>query len=191
MNNYIFTEDWFTSNIPIWNHFLNKFKNISNLNFLEIGSFEGLSTIWMLENILTHETSKITCIDTFEGSNEHDKDKIKNLYDIFLHNISNYKDKVNVIKNKSFNALKLINDKYDLIYIDGDHKSAGVLEDAILSFPLLKKNGIMIFDDYKWNGFKHIPIYNPKIGIDAFLEIYCDRINILHSDYQVIIEKTI
>jgi predicted O-methyltransferase YrrM len=31
--------------------------------FLEIGSYEGASAIWMLKNILTHPDARITCVD--------------------------------------------------------------------------------------------------------------------------------
>jgi predicted O-methyltransferase YrrM len=190
-NNYIFTVDWFSYNIQIWTHYLNEFKNKSNLHFLEIGSFQGRSTVWLLENILTDDTSAITCIDTFEGSIEHTihfQNDIKNLFDIFSHNISKFKNKVNIIKDKSQDALKKINEQYDFIYIDGDHKASSVIEDAILSFPLLKKGGIMIFDDYLWFQMKKF-IDNPKVAIDAFLEIYADKITILYKNHQVIIEK--
>lgn len=190
-NNYIFSVDWFSYNIPIWTHYLDELKDKPNLRFLEIGSFQGRSTIWLLENILTNDTSTITCIDTFEGSIEHTilfENDIKNLFDIFSHNISKYKNKVNIIKDKSQTALKLIDEQYDFIYIDGDHKASYVIEDAILSFSLLKKGGIMIFDDYLWFGMKKY-IDNPKLAIDAFLEIYADKITVLYKDYQVIIEK--
>ena len=188
---YIFTVDWFSRNIPAWTHYLKELKNKPNLNFLEIGSFQGRSTVWLLENILTDDTSKITCIDTFEGSEEHItnfSEHIKNLYDVFMHNISKFKDKVIIKKNKSQIILKQLIETYDFIYIDGDHKASSVLEDAVLSFSLLKSGGIMIFDDYLWFAMKKY-IDNPKSAIDAFLEIYSDKINILFKDYQVIIEK--
>ena len=190
-NNYIFTVDWFSYNIPIWTHYLNELKDKPNLRFLEIGSFQGRSTVWLLKNILTSDSSAITCIDTFEGSIEHTlhfQNDIKNLFDIFSHNISKFKNKVNIIKDKSQDALKKMNEQYDFIYVDGDHKASSVIEDAILSFPLLKKGGIMIFDDYLWFQMKKF-IDNPKVAIDAFLEIYADKITILYKNHQVIIEK--
>jgi predicted O-methyltransferase YrrM len=189
--NYIFTVDWFSYNIPVWTQYLRELKDKPDLRFLEIGSFQGRSTVWLLENILTNDTSAITCIDTFEGSVEHIinfQNDIKNLFDIFSHNISKFKNKVNIIKDKSQVALKQINEQYDFIYIDGDHKASSVIEDAILSFSLLKKGGIMIFDDYQWFGMKKF-IDNPKPAIDAFLEIYADKLTVLYKDYQVIIEK--
>lgn len=41
------------------------------------------------------------------------------------------------------------NERFDFIYVDGSHRSPDVIYDAILSFGLLKKGGIMIFDDYQ------------------------------------------
>jgi predicted O-methyltransferase YrrM len=188
---YIFTVDWFSHNIPSWNIYLNNFKNKPNLNFLEIGSFQGRSTVWLLENILTDENSSITCIDTFEGSIEHhiySKNELINLFDIFVHNVSTFKNKINIIRGKSQEVLKLLNESYDFIYIDGDHTAVSVIEDAILSFSLLKKGGIMIFDDYEWLVMNNY-IDNPKPAIDAFLEIYANKITLLYKDYQVIIKK--
>jgi 16S rRNA G966 N2-methylase RsmD len=189
--NYIFTDYRFSYNIQIWTYYLKEFKNKPNLRFLEIGSFQGKSTIWLLENILTNDTSTITCIDTFEGSVNHIfhfKNDIKNVFDIFSYNISKFKNKVNIIKNKSQTALKQINEQYDFIYIDGDHKTSSVIEDAILSFPLLKKGGIIIFDNYMLFGMKNF-VDNPKPAIDVFLEIYANKINVLYKNHQVIIKK--
>jgi hypothetical protein len=189
--NYIFTVDRFSYNIQIWTYYLKEFKNKPNLRFLEIGSFQGRSTIWLLENILTDVTSTITCIDTFEGSVNHIfhfKNDIKNVFDIFSYNISKFKNKVNIIKDKSQTALKQINEQYDFIYIDGDHKASSVIEDAILSFSLLKKGGIIIFYDYMCFGMKKL-VDNPKPAIDVFLEIYANKINVLYKNHQVIIKK--
>ena len=189
--NYIFTQDWFSCYIHNWTHFLKELKDKPNLRFLEIGSYQGRSTVWLLENILTDDTSSITCIDTFEGSAEHLIDfqhDLLTLFQVFSHNISKFKNKVNIIKNKSQIALKQLNEQYDFIYIDGDHTASSVIEDAILSFPLLKKGGIMIFDDYMWSCHK-TPIDDPKPAIDSFLLIYADKINVLFINTQVIIQK--
>ena len=39
-----------------------------DLRFLEVGCFEGQATIWLLENVLTDTSSRITVVDTFTGS---------------------------------------------------------------------------------------------------------------------------
>ena len=81
--------------------------------------------------------------------------------------------------------LKFEDEFFDIIYIDGNHEPQYVLEDAVLSFRKLKKNGIMIFDDYGWGG----PDLTQR-GIDAFISGYYKRIkNLGMRDSQVFIEK--
>ncbi len=198
---HIFSVDWTNMYTKHWYKVLQKYKDMHNINFLEVGCFEGRSTVWLLDNILTHATSKITCIDTFEGSIEHHndytyRDIIPQLYDTFCHNISTYRDRVIVKRSYSQDALKELKDNknyYDFVYIDADHHASSVLEDAVLSFPLLKQNGILIFDDYNWgepviNG--EINLNVPQPAINAFLQIYANKIEIIDIVYnQVIIRK--
>lgn len=195
-NKYNFSVDWFSSNIPVWTHFLEKYKNKSNIKFLEIGSFQGRSAVWMLENILTEPNSNITCIDTFEGSYEHvNSDEysqaLPTLFDTFKNNVSYFPNQVIIKRNRSQEALKelsISNFKYDFIYIDGDHMSYSALEDGVLSFPLLKLNGIMCFDDYDASN-KNNDLDKPQLGITAFLEVYAPKLKILFIGWQVWIEK--
>lgn len=190
MTDYIFTEDWFDFHIPVWNVVLKDLKDKPDIHMLEIGSFQGRSAVWLLENILTHETSSITCIDTFEGSVEHCDAQKKDMFDIFIHNVKGFGDKVTVYRGFSHHVLKQLKheDKYDMIYVDGDHHASAALEDAVLSFRLLKKGGIMIFDDYLWEPHRP-PLERPAPGINAFYAIFNDKIRLLHYHYQVIIEK--
>ena len=69
-----FTSDWFSEHIPLWESQLFRLKGEANLSFLEIGAFEGRATLWLLNNILTHSSSGITCIDPFEESYVYRKD---------------------------------------------------------------------------------------------------------------------
>jgi predicted O-methyltransferase YrrM len=198
MVQYKFSVDWFSWHTQDWSRYLDKFKGQTNLQFLEIGSFEGRSTVWLLENILTDKTSKIVCIDTFEGSVEHHqnqewKNLLPTLYDTFCHNISAFSEQVDIRRGKSQEILRGLNNAYDFIYIDGDHSAAAVLEDAILSFRLLKSGGILIFDDYVWGVDPREPnrlnLEIPRNAIDVFLTIYSNKIRILSVNDQVIIEK--
>jgi predicted O-methyltransferase YrrM len=199
---YLFTVDWFSPHILLWGNYLNHYKGKPNLRFLEIGSYQGRAAVWLLENILTHNSSSITCIDTFEGSvehHEHFKDDIKNLFETFSHNMSRFGDKVKVMKNRSQVALKHLSicganlnkgddGQFDFVYIDGDHRASSVMEDAVLSLPLLKQGGLMIFDDYLWTCSKK-DIDDPKPAIDAFIHLYADKIKVLFINQQVIIRK--
>ena len=189
MSEYIFTSDWFSGNIPIWSLVLENLKHKPDLRFLEVGSYQGRSTVWLLENVLTHPSSKIICIDTFEGSIENTADEKKDLLDIFRHNVSGFGEKVDTMIGYSQTLLRVLHvETFDFIYIDGDHHAASVLEDAVLAFPLLKPGGVLIFDDYEWTTMEH-EIQRPKIAIDAFVNIYQNKLNIVHRGYQVVVQK--
>ena len=69
MTKYTFTSDWFSedSGEPVvreFDKFLSCYKD-KPCKFLEIGSYEGMSAIWMLNNVLTHEESRLWCIDSW------------------------------------------------------------------------------------------------------------------------------
>lgn len=191
-----FLYDWFSNNITVWEKFLKKFKNRKNLSFLEIGCFEGQSTLWLLENILTQPNSKIVVIDTFAGGDDqkHFGVKTGNLLKRFKENLKDYisedpeENKVIIKKGFSSEILKKLEGKFDFIYIDGSHIAKDVLEDAVLSWELLNDNGIMIFDDYSWDRYNDETL-NPRPAINCFLRIYKGWYKILYAKYQVVIQK--
>lgn len=103
--------------------------------------------------------------------------------------ISGAAERTTVIKGFSQEELgKLPAESYDIIYIDGLHTAERVLEDAVLSWRLLKDGGVVIFDDYKWPK-PGPPEARPKIAITAFVRCYKPNLRIIHSDYQVILRK--
>lgn len=67
MRQYTFqpNTDWFSRNLRYWEKHLLPYKDKHNLNFLEIGSFEGRAAVWLLDHILTHQTTRLTCVDAF------------------------------------------------------------------------------------------------------------------------------
>jgi predicted O-methyltransferase YrrM len=178
-----FTTDWFTQNIPIWKEHLAQFVNKPNLKFLEIGSFEGRSAIWLLENVLTHPTSNLTCIDHWVR---------EMIFRRFRNNIKKYLEKTNIVHDYSSNALRKYEPvpTFDFIYIDGGHSAPCVIEDMILSFPLLKPGGVFILDDYKWRT-DLAEDERPELAVDSFIKIYTKKIDVLHKGYQIIIKKKI
>lgn len=186
--NPIFSTDWFSHHIPIWTNILQELKG-KPIEAIEIGSFEGRSSRWLMENVLTHPDAHLTCIDTFKGPITYKSPDFHNIFDIFNHNLQPFQTKLNVLVGDSRVIVPKLEEQYDFAYIDGSHKAADVLEDAIHVFRLLKPNGILIFDDYLWEKGGPLPIDNPKIAIDAFLSIYSDKLIVLHKDYQIIVRK--
>lgn len=189
-NTIKYNANWFNpSNFEILNHYT----NMNNVNFLEIGSFEGMSTNYFINNFLTGSNCFITCIDpwikysesTITKMNEWDNFINENTYDIFINNTFEQRNKIIIKRGLSCDILPTLDKIYDFIYIDGDHSEKAVWIDAINSFKILRNNGIMIFDDYTWNtGNK-----SPKNAIDKFLNEYKNYIQIISINYQVIIRK--
>jgi predicted O-methyltransferase YrrM len=196
---YKYSENWFGSEDI--ERFLPKYTEEKRM--LEIGSFEGKSTVWFLENILLNLNSTITCVDpwtsysqntdSFNSYNTLETEwNFKNNQKTFIYNIyqSGYPEKVIINKGFSYKILpKLINDneKYDIIFIDGNHTSPFVLSDCVMSWYLLADNGIMIFDDYLWGDVNSTT--SPKIAIDSFISCFKDYIEVIWSDYRLAIKK--
>ena len=174
----MFTNNWFEITG------IKNFEKYANpKHSLEIGCYEGQASVWLMKNTDT----RLTVVDTFKGGEDlpDEKDLLKR----FTENIEPYEDRVIVRQGTSEEVLKKLTDNvYDFIYVDGDHHAKNVLEDAVLAFPLLKEGGIMIFDDYTWG--QGMDFYEvPRTGIDAFLLVYGNQLDILEKNSQVIIRK--
>ncbi len=190
-----FSVDWFSSNIPILQEYLQPIAGLSHIRALEIGSFEGRSTHWFLNTILTHPTSHIVCVDTFEGSPEHEGEvDTSNLHERFLANIEEYKraHRVSVFKQTSHDFFlenaAAFQDTFDFVYIDGSHKASDVLSDAVFSFYLVKHGGFLIFDDYEWP-VDLDELYKPQIAIDSFITCFRDQCKPLHVNDLCIVQR--
>jgi predicted O-methyltransferase YrrM len=179
---YNFTRHWHRQHKSLWSDILAKFKGKADIHYLEIGVFEGASLIWMLDNILTHDTARVTCIDFFPDDLEQ----------IFFSNLdlSGSAHKVTTIKELSVTALrKLPFDSFDIIYVDASHTADNVMSDTMLSWPLLKPGGLLIFDDYLLDAKLQPEEFRPQVAVDAFITAYRNHIEIVHRGYQVIARK--
>jgi len=195
-----YTQDWFDRCIPVWKKYLSEFYGKPNLKFLEIGSYEGRSSCWLLDNVLTAEGSTIDCCDLFEGCGAQGvwSEELYSRYNMtavlsnFLHNVKDYGGKVQLHVGISQKLLRGMGDeaKFDFVYVDGSHIASDVLEDIVLSFRLLKPGGIMVLDDYTWEFFGN-PLRHPRLGIDAFMSVYEGQFEVLYKDQQVILRKSL
>ena len=193
---YTFTEDWFSHNIPTWTRLLSRYAGQPDVMFIEVGSFQGRSAVWLMQNVLTHPTSRLTCIDTFGGSVEHSDAQKDDLFGLFSRNIAPYADRITVRRGRSQAVMRMLAiplwdapDGFDFAYIDGDHHAPSVLEDAVLAFGLLKVGGVMIFDDYEWAQMPR-EVDMPRMAVDAFVRVYADKLRVLDVGYQFAIQKT-
>ena len=196
MINYFDMDNWTNINMIDGNNMFSVIKLLPNKsNILEIGTFVGTSIIKMLELV---PESTATVIDKWEDYNETDymsgnKTSVKNASKsevIFNDNIkkSGMESRIQVIKgNSSEKLFNLELTSFDFIYIDGSHKCLDVYLDAVLAWRLLRKGGILGFDDYLFN--KDIILQSPYDAINYFLE--CNPHEMIHKGYRVFIRKPI
>jgi predicted O-methyltransferase YrrM len=178
-----FTLDHFTRNIPNFEYV----KGIlgpqsTNLTYLELGSREGMSLLWCLDNL---NIRKAICVDTWANEKWERN---------FHSNLKQHEQHQRVVVSKK-DATKFciennVPHTIDLVYIDADHLATSVLVQAALCFRMLKRGGVMIIDDYGWTGGKQnggkLP---PKVGVDCFMTTFIEEYDLLIKNWQVVIKK--
>ena len=201
MKFYKFSENWFRKDIldRVFPTVLEK-----EYHILEIGTFEGASTVNFLERFSKNPKSTITCVDPWTNysqnkdsfnsyTNSNSEWNFSSQKETFLQNIlvSGESNKINIrqgLSNEILPQLISENRKYDLILIDGNHTAPFVLSDAIFSWYLLKENGFLIFDYYTWR-INLKPTLRPQLAVDSFLSTFADYIEIVYKGDWVVIKK--
>ena len=190
-NLYRYTNDWFCRNINISMKLLQTLYNVDNeLHIMEIGTHEGRSAIWMLDNLCYHPNSTFTSIDPYLA--EDVTSPVSNqTYENFLHNISLCLNKTKFVQYKdlSCNILPtLLEEKrlYDIIYIDGSHLMEDVLYDLKMSDSLLKSGGVILLDDIGYERKNS----GPMGAVIKFLSENSSY-KIILQEYQWMIQKAI
>lgn len=148
--------------------------------YLEIGIYEGISGCFMLDNILTHPDAEYIGIDPYESEHKHA------LLTATM-NLEKHNDKCWMIVDFSYNVLPRLlatggAEQFEMIYIDGCHSYAGCKLDLEQSWPLLKRGGIILCDDYERDD------YGVKQAVDEFLYNRQDC-ELLRRDYSICWEK--
>ena len=190
---YKFTNDWFGITAKkLWTDMIGQVKM---QKILEIGSYEGNSTCWLIDNLSKKHPLEIHCIDTWHGGVEHEQSDMAAVEQRFQHNtvlaLANARNPVDLVTHKGSSVQELsaliaqgLQGYFDFVYVDGSHQAPDVLLDAVLGFQLLKVNGMMCFDDYLWadGSIFHLDtLKSPKIAIDAFTNIYCRKTQIIQA----------
>ncbi|WP_413204910.1 class I SAM-dependent methyltransferase [Rhodospirillum sp. A1_3_36] len=194
---YDFTHNWFggdadsggmVADIPkIWQNLFSKLKPTT---FLEIGSFEGRSACFVIDEQAKISPISLVCVDTWGGSQEHDAISMGEVEARFDKNIATAIENApqtvtfRKIKSPSVDATARLltegkKEFFDFIYVDGSHNAKDVLADLVMSFPLLRIGGIIVADDYFWDHGQQRygdSLRNPKPGIDAFYNTYANQL---------------
>jgi predicted O-methyltransferase YrrM len=179
----IISNDYFSSHAFYFYNLLTKLPK--NFKYLEIGSYEGNSALYVSVNF---PESNVTCVDLWEAVEEY-KDKDFNIieknFDYNLKGLSN----INKIKSTSDNFFSKNKIMFDFIYIDGNHKFDYVFRDCENAWIFLNKGGFLVCDDYIWDYYKEL-LDNPCYAINSFIKKKNKEIKILSvTNSQIFIKK--
>jgi predicted O-methyltransferase YrrM len=161
------TSNFFSKNAFLFYFSIKKLdKLVRSISYLEIGSFEGCSAFYVYKKF---KPKIIYCIDiwknTNEGYNESNFNLIEKNFNKNTRTINSIK-KIKITSDSFFKKNKVL---FDVIYIDGYHHASQVYKDCINSWKFLKKNGILIFDDYIWDYYENFED-NPCFAVNSFLK---------------------
>jgi tetratricopeptide (TPR) repeat protein len=157
-HDYFFTLDIFSHRIALWSEHLQPLKG-QPISALEVGCYQGMSSCWLLDQLLTHSSSQLLCIDS---QFDHQ----------FKENISKTGEssKVTFVEGQTPQQMReLPPNSFDLINLQDRCKSTQQSEtNTQLAWQLVKPRGFIIFNYYGWLN-PQAPEQNPKEGIDRFL----------------------
>jgi predicted O-methyltransferase YrrM len=179
----IISNDYFSANAFYFYDLLIKLPK--NFKYLEIGSYEGNSALYVSTNF---PESNVTCVDLWEGVEQYegkDFSIIEKNFDFNLKGLNN----INKIKSTSDNFFIKNKIIFDFIYIDGNHKFDYVFRDCENAWRFLNKGGFLVCDDYIWNYYEEL-LDNPCYTINSFIKKKNEEIKVLSvTNSQIFIKK--
>ncbi|KAI9698355.1 MAG: hypothetical protein M1836_003935 [Candelina mexicana] len=167
---------------------------------LELGSFEGASATWMLDNFMDHPESRLNAIHTSQGSTEHkenpdsdDKYRVDPLENRFLADVSKSKqrNKIRIMKAQSHKTLtELRNEacRFDFIYVDASLVAIDVVYDAVNCWAMLKPLGMMVFGDVLCKEYVE-DCCDPWIVVEAFVRCVEPEVEIEETEEQMWVKR--
>jgi predicted O-methyltransferase YrrM len=173
-----FTVDWTSAHFENWAEWTKHLRDRA-CAVLEIGSHEGQSALWWLENL---PKCNLTCVDPWDWS------LYPQAYDTFKQNTLKYwgTSRLTVFKGHSRRVLPTMRDGlFDVIYVDGDHEGRSACLDVLMSVDLLRVGGVLIVDDYEWDDADRWVKVHPRVGTDQALMLNYDRLEVFHRGYQI------
>lgn len=125
------------------------------VNYVEIGCYAGGSA----SLVTNRKNTNIYSIDL--GNPILPEIPIKNFNNFNIHNNKYEYIQGNSQSHETITELKKFIDQIDVLFIDGDHTSNGVLTDFNMYSPMVKNGGFIIFDDY--NDHEYSPEVKPTV----------------------------
>jgi predicted O-methyltransferase YrrM len=186
-----FTSDWFTPKLGPWcEHVVPRYRDRKSINWLDVGSYEGRSALWVLENLLGPD-GKVFCIDIFDnylgGLEWWGRRGYPERFDV---NTAAERAAGSVVKLTGWTheALRTLDcyAHFDGAYLDGGHLESEVERDLALLWPMLAQAAVLVCDDYGCEGQP-----GARRAINSFLDKHEGEHRVLYSGFQIIIQKLV
>ncbi|MCA1819490.1 MAG: class I SAM-dependent methyltransferase [Halobacteriales archaeon] len=148
---------------------------------VELGSWLGLSATFFAQEA---PKAQIICVDTWEGSQEHQGGAqfapvLGKLHGSFLANLWPHQDRVVAIRAFSWDGLQAIHDQgivADLIYVDASHETNDVMRDLDTAWRLFP-NAVVLGDDWGWPSVRRAVVpFAKKHGLRVNRDKNCYRL---------------
>jgi len=184
-----FTRSWFLNrNLPTFREYIYPEWQGKPITYLEIGVFEGMSLVWMLQHVLTHPNCRAIGIDPWLMTSKLDSDYMREVMSRATKNTSKWRWQgiCGLIQANSAEVLRrmvrkngyegISRESVDICMIDGNHNDYAVLDDALLCLQLVKPGGWLLFDDIENDKEK---VRHVKQGTRLFLGEVGDKIQLV------------
>lgn len=149
---------------------LEKISHVGNPVIAELGCWAGHSTSIICSFLKKQGGGLVYSINSFKGCETTKLDELARTNDIksiFLNNIKElgFEQYSRLCESSTIDAAPLFSDKsFDLIFIDADHRYAGIRSDIDLWLPKLKEGGVICGHDF--NSFEYDEKYIHEDCID-------------------------
>jgi predicted O-methyltransferase YrrM len=122
---------WWTSEIDVYDFIFSLIKMIGAKNVMEIGVFEGYTSLRMVEAL--PKDGKFTGID---------------INDYLKHDLKSIGPEIDFILGESITVMQGMNpQQFDFIFVDGDHSFANIMPEFKEVAKLIKPGGIIAYHD--------------------------------------------
>lgn len=157
-------------------------KTDDELKILVIGSYEGRSSVWFVENMLRHPGSEIYCVDNFSKLSQIESSPNSSAEVVFNFNmsVSPHPEKVRLLKKDSRIVMPMMcHDRlsFDIIYVDGSSATLDVINDGTYALHLLKPKGVVIFGPSSLEDGSSV-----KRAVDILSSLYPKYMNQIYSE---------
>ena len=162
---------------------------------LEVGSWAGHSSV-ILGAVAKEAGGRLVCVDWWRGAGEGDRNAIvssqRDVYRVFWQRVTDHglADTVVPMRGRSDAVMPfLAGQRFDFIFIDGDHRYEGVKHDIAQAKRLIKPGGTICGHDCEIKPTPdQIPFMRANKDVDAVDKVHCGTVLAVweaFTDYEI------